>query len=146
MKNKTKGGRQRPARGRGENRPGSSQRFLERRTVEKQPASTPLIRVSKQIHTLVGFAIKSGQLVAGFEAVHRAASRHKIELVLVNAHISPRSERKIVNFLKVQQIPYFKTEAQDDWEKLWKLDKWKIMGITRGNLGKSILQNINDGA
>ena len=109
-------------------------------------ANSRMVSVNETMRALVGFAIKSGQLVAGFEAVSRAVTRNKLEFVLINAHISPRSDRKMVNFLKEKKVPFFKTEPQYDWETLWKIDRWKIVGITRGNLGKSILQKINNGA
>ncbi|GAB4335876.1 MAG: hypothetical protein Kow0037_16420 [Calditrichia bacterium] len=103
------------------------------------------VTLPQQSIGLIGFAIKSRQAVFGFEAVRRAAAQQKLALVLVNHSISENTLKKLNSFLKDQKIHIFRVAPSTDWNKEWGLEDRKIMGIMKGNLGKSILDKINSG-
>ena len=118
---------------------------MKRRISKSQAAQADTIQVSDKSVSLIGFALKSKQLVNGYEAVCKSVIKNKIEFVLVKSDISDRSLRKLTSFLQQYQISVYKTLPQTDWHKLWGMERWKIIGFHKGKLGRTILQNFNSG-
>ena len=51
--------------------------------------------ISDQTVALIGFALKSRQVVKGYEAVRRALQRNKLALVLVSSKISKNGFKEV---------------------------------------------------
>ncbi len=101
--------------------------------------------ISDQTVALIGFALKSRQVVKGYEAVRRALQRNKLALVLVSSKISKNGLEKIENLLKEEKISLYQTSSDTDWEKLWGVYDYKIMGFLKGKLGSKISENLKSG-
>ncbi|MBN2364810.1 MAG: hypothetical protein EH225_01500 [Calditrichaeota bacterium] len=103
------------------------------------------VNLDIKTETLVGFALKAGQVVRGFDAVRHAAERNSLSLILIKEEISENSEQKLKRTLKNMNIPICKIKKNRDWKLTWGIETHKILGILKGNLGSSIVKNINAG-
>lgn len=102
-------------------------------------------KIDQKTWALIGFALKSRQSVSGFEAVCREAKRGKIALVVVHPQISPNTQKKLNRVLQQLTIPVIKTSPDTDWKELWGMDQQKILGIRKGNIGRTLVSKFNLG-
>ncbi len=105
----------------------------------------PRIHLDSDIIALIGFALKAGQVIRGFDAVCRMAEQKSLSVILLNAGISGNTEKKLIKILKSRAVPIFKTDENVNWEKRWGLDAQKVFGVLKGNLGSSVVNKINAG-
>ncbi len=103
------------------------------------------LNLNKKIITLIGFAIRSRQIVIGFEAVKKSINKKKLALILVNNKISMNTYNKIRNTLDNSDIPLIITDAQVNWEKCWGIRRHKLLGIINGIIGNNIMQQLKAG-
>lgn len=103
------------------------------------------VNPDKRTITMIGFALKSGQIIRGYEAVLQSAARESLSLILVETGISVNTVQKMNNALKYIKIPVFKTGPGIDWKILWGIETSRIMGILKGDLGRNIIKNFNAG-
>ena len=106
-----------------------------------------LKRVNPDKHTItmIGFALKSGQIVRGYDAVVQSAARDKLSLIMLESGISANTIQKLTNALRRIKIPVVKTGPGIEWKMLWGIETSRIMGILKGDLGRNILKNFNAG-
>jgi ribosomal protein L7Ae-like RNA K-turn-binding protein len=95
--------------------------------------------------TIISFALKAGKVVKGFESVQKSIRDNSLAIILLDAHISQNTMKKIENTLKNKSIPVIKTTPDVDWQKLWGIEFYKILGILKGDFGKSLRTNIKAG-
>ena len=100
------------------------------------------LTLDKKIIALVGFAIKSGQVVFGFESIRRLLVKNKLAFIMINNQISGNSYKKIFNLSKNKPILIIKTEANINWKKTWGIERQKILGIMNSTLGRTIIKNL----
>ena len=101
--------------------------------------------MDQKTKTLVGFAIKSRQVVNGFDAVTSSVSKNKIQLVFLHHSLSSDTRRKIINLAESKKIQTETITDDHDWQKAWGIERHKIFGIVKGDLGTAISRNINSG-
>ncbi len=98
---------------------------------------------TNQLRSLVGFARRARKVVLGFDAVKRAATKHKLALVLVQADLASNTWEKITRIGLNAGVPILQTADHVRWEKYWGVEGYKIMGILRSEIGNSILRNLH---
>lgn len=98
--------------------------------------------ISGKTFALVGFAIKAGKTISGFEAVKKVLLQDKIALVLLNHQISENSVKKILRLANKNKVPVITTDEKTDWKRGWGIENHNIMGILKGEFGKNILENL----
>lgn len=103
------------------------------------------MNINNKISTLIGFAIKSRQVICGFEAVTKAIERKKIILILVKDQTSTVTYNKLKKQLKGQDIPIINTSSQVNWETRWGISRHHILGILNGIIGNNIIQQFKAG-
>ncbi len=103
------------------------------------------VPVDEKLSALIGFARKARNTVAGFEAVRRAAQKGKLALVLVDRDISGNTLKKLAGVTMEGHIPLFRLVSPRTWNELWGIKNQKVLGITRGNFGRTIIQKIKSG-
>jgi len=95
--------------------------------------------------SLIGFALKSHQLSRGFGAVRKAVLQNKIAIVFVENSISGNSYNKLKYLLSQNKVPLIRTAASINWNALWGMHGSKIMGISKGNIGRVLMQKFYAG-
>jgi ribosomal protein L7Ae-like RNA K-turn-binding protein len=103
------------------------------------------IKLDDHSIALIGFAIKAGTVVKGFQALERAILANSLSVIILNNQISENSLRKIKNKVKYKNIPLIKTASNINWERSWGIKTNKILGILSGELGKSLSQKFKAG-
>jgi ribosomal protein L7Ae-like RNA K-turn-binding protein len=103
------------------------------------------VNPNKHIITMIGFGLKSGQIVRGYDAVVQSASRDMLSLIMLESNISANTMQKLTNALRRIKIPVVKTSPGIDWKILWGIETSRIMGILKGDLGRNIMKNFNAG-
>jgi ribosomal protein L7Ae-like RNA K-turn-binding protein len=95
--------------------------------------------------TLIGFALKAGNVVKGWHALVSALQKDSVSLIILNSQISENSQKKVMNVIKGKKIPVIKTASTVHWEKIWGIGAQKILGILKGDLGNKISNNFKAG-
>ena len=103
------------------------------------------IKLDDHTISLIGFAIKAGSIVKGFQALLNAIKANSVAVILLNNQISENSIKKVKNKLRYKKIPIFKTESIVNWDILWGIKNQKIMGILNGELGRNISKKFKAG-
>ena len=103
------------------------------------------INLDSETSTIISFALKAGKVVKGFESVQKSIRNHSIAIILLDAQISRNTLNKIENTLKNSDIPVIKTTPNIDWQKLWGIEIHKILGILKGDFGKTLSTHIKAG-
>jgi ribosomal protein L7Ae-like RNA K-turn-binding protein len=103
------------------------------------------VNIDSKTTALISFALKAGQVVKGFESVQKSIRNNSIAIILLDAGISRNTLNKMENSLKNSDIPVIKTMPNVDWKKLWGIEFHKILGILKGDFGKSLSTNIKAG-
>jgi len=103
------------------------------------------VNIDSKSTTLISFALKAGKVVKGFESVQKSIRNNTIAIILLDSHVSRNTLKKMENTLKNTDIPLFKTTPDVDWQKLWGIEFHKILGILKGDFGKSLSINIKAG-
>lgn len=103
------------------------------------------VNIDSKATALISFALKAGKVVKGFESVKKSIQNNSIAIILLDAHISRNTINKMENTVKNTNIPILKTTPDVDWKKLWGIEFHKILGILKGDFGKSLSTNIKAG-
>ncbi len=103
------------------------------------------INPDKHTITMIGFALKAGRIIRGYEGVIQSTERNSLLMILIENGISGNTVQKLTNSLKYAKIPVFKTGPGVNWKSLWGIETHKIMGILKGDLGRNIIKNFNAG-
>lgn len=103
------------------------------------------VNIDSRTTTLISFALKAGKVVKGFESVQKSIRNHSIAIILLDAHISRNTLNKMENTLKDSDVPMIKTTPNINWKKLWGIEFHKIIGILKGDFGKSLSTHIKAG-
>jgi ribosomal protein L7Ae-like RNA K-turn-binding protein len=92
----------------------------------------------RKINSYLGFAKRSGNLVAGYNACEMAMKRNKIKLLLVTEDVSDNSKKKFRKLAAERSIPLYIFSITEDIP-LYISDEGKgIFGITDHNFAKII--------
>lgn len=103
------------------------------------------VKLDNHSIALIGFAIKAGSVVKGFQALVRAIQADSIAVIILNSQISENSLRKVKNKTRYKKIPMFKTESNINWDILWGMKSYNILGILTGELGRNISEKFKAG-
>jgi len=103
------------------------------------------VRIDQKLSALIGFARKARYTIAGFEAVRRAAKKGKLALVLVDQDISGNTLQKLYGVVKENRVPLIRIVTPQTWNELWGIKNQKVLGIAKGNFGRTIIQKIKSG-
>lgn len=106
----------------------------------------PNVDVGAKTSALLGFAIRSRQVVLGFEAVRRAAVHGKLAGVLAENGLSPHTLEKLRKLLKNRNVPLFVMSDPQQWNPLKGAGNHKIIGLLNRELGRTIIDKIKAGA
>ena len=104
-----------------------------------------IVNIDSKTKTLISFALKAGKVVKGFESVQKSIRDNSLAIILLDAHISGNTLNKMVNTVKNTKIPIIQTSPDVDWKKLWGIEFYKILGILKGDFGRSLSTNIKAG-
>ncbi|MGH1366941.1 MAG: hypothetical protein ACRBF0_25505 [Calditrichia bacterium] len=97
---------------------------------------TRYMQLSKELISMLGFAKKSGALVAGFEAVRRAATQGKLGFVLIDDSLAQNSRKKVLSLVERNEIPLLVAKATEDEFRVEFVTGYKILGMQSGSLAK----------
>jgi ribosomal protein L7Ae-like RNA K-turn-binding protein len=98
------------------------------------------ITPDQKLTSLIGFALKSGKFVTGFEAIRNELIRHRLSLILINKEISENTQKKVFHLSRKNNVPVFKTTSGTIWKESWGIENKKILGVLKGEIGSSILK------
>ena len=98
------------------------------------------ITPDQKMTSMVGFALKSGKFVAGYEAIRNELIRHRLSLILINNDISENTQKKIYQLSRKTNVPVFKTTSGTIWKESWGIENKKILGVLKGEIGSNILK------
>jgi ribosomal protein L7Ae-like RNA K-turn-binding protein len=98
------------------------------------------ITPDQKMTSMVGFALKSGKFVAGYEAIRNELNRHRLSLILINNDISENTQKKIYQLSRKTNVPVFKTTSGTIWKESWGIENKKILGVLKGEIGSNILK------
>jgi len=103
------------------------------------------IKLDDHTISLIGFAIKAGSIVKGFQALLNALKANSVAVILLDFQISENSLKKVQNKVRYNKIPIFKTQSNINWDIIWGIKNQKIMGILNGELGRNISKKFKAG-
>ncbi len=89
---------------------------------------------------LVGFALRTKKAVKGFESVSRGVVKNEIRLVVVSDKISSGTLGKINHLLNKKNILLISLPSTVDWDALWGLGSYKVLGFLQGDISESIVR------
>jgi len=98
------------------------------------------VALDQKLISLVGFALKSGKYVTGYEAIRNELIRNRVSLILINNQISENTQKKVIYLSRKTNVPVFKTASDIIWKESWGIENKKILGILKGEIGSNILQ------
>ncbi len=116
--------------------------------IKEKPANQRGVKVvdlDEKANALVGFTLKAGQTVTGFDPVLRAMAKKQILFILVSHDISPNTLKKIRYEVAEKRIHLFKTSSGTDWEARWGIEGRRILGFRNGELGRKLLKKFKVG-
>jgi ribosomal protein L7Ae-like RNA K-turn-binding protein len=103
------------------------------------------VNLNQKSISLIGFAIKSGKTVSGFEAVRREIEKNKLNGVLIDSNLSKNSIKKLQLYLNKKKIPYFKNSDDTNWKKIWGVATHKIIGFKKSSISLEIVEKFKLG-
>ena len=104
-----------------------------------------IVNIDSKTKTLISFALKAGKVVKGFESVQKSIRDNSLAIILLDAHISRNTLKKMENMVRNTNIPLIKTTTDVNWKALWGIEFHKILGILKGDFGKCLSTNIKVG-
>lgn len=93
---------------------------------------------SDRVLSYLGLAQKSGQMVAGFNAVAAAIGKGRIKLVVMAGDISEHTAEKVERFCLRGQIPCFYLADRNKVGKAIGRDNRAVLGITSRELASAL--------
>ena len=92
--------------------------------------------LNNKLETLIGFAIKSGHVVFGYDNL--CETRKKIKVVLISNDVNEKNKQKILNLCCKKRWVLCLTN--DLISELTHRDNCKVVGITDENMANAILK------
>ena len=96
-----------------------------------------------KLASYMGFAVKSRNLVMGFNTCVLAMNKKKIKLLIIAKDISENSGKKIEKEAKKHQVPYRIYGTTDELSEMAGTGGRSIFGITDDNFAEVILKEID---
>lgn len=97
----------------------------------------------KKIISYLGFAKKSGNLVAGVNTCSFAMNKGKVKLMILAQDISENSEKKIMKEIRKHDIRYVKYGNSDELSHAAGSSGRNVFGVCDDNFAKVILNEID---
>jgi len=95
--------------------------------------------LNNKIETYLGFAVKSGKIVFGFDNL--CETRKKVKLVICSPTVNNKIKQKLILLCKHKKWELI--ETLDLLEELIYRDNCKVVGITDDNLASAIMKMEN---
>ena len=103
------------------------------------------IHLDQSAITLISFALKAGKVVKGFESVEKSIKNQSLDIILLESKISRKTQERVETKVKKSDILLYRTAPAIDWKKNWGIEFHKIIGILKGDFGKSLRKNFKAG-
>jgi ribosomal protein L7Ae-like RNA K-turn-binding protein len=104
------------------------------KTRSKRSKTEKKLVLDDAIGTLIGFGLKSRQIVTGFEGVRRALVRNTIAMLLIDSEISEHTKEKIMQLAKQQNIPLYLALPDKSGRRLFDIAGYKVLGLKHSGL------------
>jgi ribosomal protein L7Ae-like RNA K-turn-binding protein len=99
--------------------------------------------LNKNLAGYLGIALKSKNIVLGYEAVTRYLKRTKIAVIIISSEISHNSLKKINYMAQKENVPLFKIIYEKELlDSVQGIAGYKVVGLLRGNLAMGFLNKI----
>ena len=96
-----------------------------------------------KLASYMGFAVKSRNLLMGFNTCVLAMNKRRIKLLIIATDISENSGKKILKEANKHQVPYRVYGTSDELSQMAGTGGRSIFGITDDNFAKVILKEID---
>lgn len=96
----------------------------------------------KKTETYLGFAKKSGNLLAGYNTCVSAMNKGKIKLLIICEDVAENSMEKIIGLARAKHTKYRIYGHSDDLGPISGSPGRAIFGITNGEFAETILEAI----
>jgi len=97
-----------------------------------------------KLASYIGFAVKSRNLLMGFNTCVLAMEKRRIKLLIIAKDISENSGKKIEKEAKKHQVPYRIYGTTDELSQMAGTGGRSIFGITDDNFANVILKEIDN--
>lgn len=100
--------------------------------------------MSNKLRTYFGFAIKSKNLVSGYDTCLNLIKRKKIQLIIITADAAEKTQTRFRGLCENAGIPMYIVERSEyDMADLTGIEGRNIFGVTDTNLASAIAKEIN---
>lgn len=100
--------------------------------------------MSNKLRTYFGFAIKSRNLVSGYDTCLNLIKRKKIQLIIITEDASEKTQTRFKGLCETAGIPMYIVENSEyDMVELTGVEGRNIFGVTDINLAGAIAKEIN---
>ena len=99
----------------------------------------------KKLHSYLGFAKRSGNLLTGYNTCVSAMSKRKIKLLILAGDISENTLKKMIKEAERYKIPYRVYGEIDELSEITGCEGRGIFGITDENFFNIIAREIDEG-
>ncbi len=99
---------------------------------------------TSKILTMLGFAQKSGNLLAGNEIVAKNLDNHRIKLVLIGSDVSEKSIVKITNKCLRLNVPFYSSMTVAQLSQAIGKNNRTVIGVLDDGFAKRIIDLIGD--
>ena len=97
-----------------------------------------------KLASYMGFAVKSRNLLMGFNTCVLAMNKRRIKLLIIATDISENSGKKILKEANKHQVPYRVYGTSDELSQMAGTGGRSIFGITDDNFANVILKEIDN--
>ena len=98
--------------------------------------------MASKLQSYLGFAIKSRNLVSGYDTCLNLIKRKKIKLILITTDASEKTQTRFRRLTENAAIPMYKIESDVIKSQLPELEGRNIFGIVDSNFAKAIAKEI----
>jgi len=98
----------------------------------------------KKLHSYLGFAKRSGNLIAGYNTCVFAMKKGKLKLLVLAADISENTLKKTIKEAERNRVPYRIYGEVSEISQITGTESRGIFGITDENFGAIIAKEIDE--
>ena len=98
----------------------------------------------KKLHSYLGFAKRSGNLIAGYNTCIYAMKRGKVKLLILAADISENTLKKIIKEAERNRVPYRIYGEASEISQITGTESRGIFGVIDENFGAIIANEIDE--
>ena len=98
--------------------------------------------MGNKLGAYLGFAVKSRNLVSGYDTCMNLIKRKKIKLILITRDASEKTMEKFRRLTENAEIPMYVMESSREMAAMTGLDGRNIFGITDANFAQTIAKEI----